>query len=219
MGETYDSCFKDLSSALEECRAESVGIYLSTDPKVLEIFGHTSAAAQQDIIYANWLSMCRAGVLGLEFYSVDGAVWRQAHMRARWAILRVLLKAGIVKVEYTNQEKNDLLITLNREEIITKGMQAMSFFLREMQFYKSTGDCVRGSKWFKEWTSVESAEFLQWREIVISKKLPRKVYVQPHTYLKQNSDSETPQVEFIDYEASHAALVRSMVIRFGSQFN
>jgi hypothetical protein len=39
----------------EECRAECVGLYLSTDVSVLNIFGHAGEEAD-DITYINWLS-------------------------------------------------------------------------------------------------------------------------------------------------------------------
>ena len=58
-GETYDTVFAGFSSALEECKAESVGVYLCLDRRVYPIFGHTDDAAIDDIIYINWLNMVR----------------------------------------------------------------------------------------------------------------------------------------------------------------
>ena len=52
-----------------------------------------------DISYINWLLMVRAGLTGLEFYTPDTGAWRQAHMHARYVILRVLLEAGEGLVE------------------------------------------------------------------------------------------------------------------------
>ena len=40
------------------------------------IFGHEGDEAD-DVAYVNWLSMVRAGLLGLEFYSPDTDKWRQ----------------------------------------------------------------------------------------------------------------------------------------------
>ena len=86
-GQTWDSQFPEFGSSYEECRAECVGIFLSPNPRVLEIFGHSGQQAA-DITYVNWLNMARAGLLGLEYFRVDAGTWGQAHMRARFAILR-----------------------------------------------------------------------------------------------------------------------------------
>lgn len=40
--------------------------------------------AGDDILYVNWLSMCRAGVLALMFYNPETNKWGQAHMQARY---------------------------------------------------------------------------------------------------------------------------------------
>lgn len=96
-GETYDSKFSSLSSAIEECRAECVGIYLCNLPLVLEQFNlntNCSTDSVPDVVYVNWLSMVRSGVTSMEFYSPaenagDIGSWRQAHCCARYVILRV----------------------------------------------------------------------------------------------------------------------------------
>lgn len=40
------------------------------------IFGHEGEDAA-DVVYVNWLSMVRAGLLGLEFYTPESKSWRQ----------------------------------------------------------------------------------------------------------------------------------------------
>lgn len=77
--ETYNGKFGEIASSYEECRAESVGIYLCVIPEVLKIFGYEGQEAQH-VKYINWLLMCRAGVLALEFYNADSKKWGQAHM-------------------------------------------------------------------------------------------------------------------------------------------
>ena len=115
----------------------------SLQPTILAVFGHTTPEAQSNIIYVNWLLMVRAGVVGLEFYTPGTATWRQAHMNARYVILRVLLEAGqgLVKLERTNDQdgKENVLIHLDRSKIDTVGMAAIEAFMLRLQVYKSTG--------------------------------------------------------------------------------
>lgn len=40
------------------------------------IFGHEGETAE-DVVYVNWLTMVRAGLLGLEFYTPESKSWRQ----------------------------------------------------------------------------------------------------------------------------------------------
>lgn len=45
------------------------------------IFGHEGQDAD-DVVYINWLSMVRAGLLGLEFYTPESKSWRQVMLDA-----------------------------------------------------------------------------------------------------------------------------------------
>lgn len=40
------------------------------------IFGHEGEVAEE-VVYVNWLTMVRAGLLGLEFYTPESKSWRQ----------------------------------------------------------------------------------------------------------------------------------------------
>ena len=87
-GQTYDSVFQSIGSSYEECRAECVGLYLCGNHQVLEIFGHTPGTKEtNDVIYVNWMSMARAGLLGMQFYDPTKKVWGQAHMQVIWVVL------------------------------------------------------------------------------------------------------------------------------------
>lgn len=143
---TWDTSFGKIASNYEECRAECTGIYLCLEPTILEVFGHTTTEAQDDLIYINWLLMARAGVVGLEFYTPSTAAWRQAHMNARYVILRVLLEAGqgLVSLEHTVDEdgKENVSVNLDRSKILTVGKPAIQAFMLRLQVYKSTGGMV-----------------------------------------------------------------------------
>ncbi|XP_034788978.2 dipeptidyl peptidase 3 isoform X3 [Pan paniscus] len=135
-GETWDSKFSTIASSYEECRAESVGLYLCLHPQVLEIFGFEGADAE-DVIYVNWLNMVRAGLLALEFYTPEAFNWRQAHMQARFVILRVLLEAGEGLITITpttgSDGRPDARVCLDRSKIRSVGKPALERFLRRLQ--------------------------------------------------------------------------------------
>eukprot|EP00850_Spirogloea_muscicola_P022074 SM000276S10286 [mRNA] locus=s276:43798:50772:+ [translate_table: standard] len=153
-GQSWDSVFGSIGSSFEECRAESVGIFLSTEPTVLEIFGHPGSRGE-DIMYVNWLLMVRAGLLATEFYSLDTKSWRQAHMQARFAILQVLLAASAADatknqdlqgekfrpfLEIRRLRENDAQVRLERDKIRSVGVPAISELLTKLQVYKATAD-------------------------------------------------------------------------------
>lgn len=215
-GETWDSKFSTISASYEECRAECVGIYLCLASEALRIFGHTGDDAD-DIAYINWLNMARAGLLGLEFYSPETGQWRQAHMQARYVILRVLLEAGkdFVKIKKITGDdgKEDILLTMDRSKINDVGKEAIGNFLRKLQVYKSTADVEAARKLYNHYSEVNDTEdphFSSLRSIVLDRKQPRKMFVQHNTYVKDG------KVLLKQYESSAAALVQSFVDRFPS---
>lgn len=210
---TWDSTFGKIASNYEECRAECCGIYLCLEPTVLSVFGHTTPENQSDIIYINWLLMCRAGILALEFFTPETNAWRQAHMNARFVILRVLLEAGqgLLNIQrFTADDgREDISVDLDRSKIATIGKNAIGAFLLKLQVYKSTGDVTSGGAMFAEYSSV-SDDMMVLRNIVIARKEPRKLLVQPNMLL----NTVTGAVELHEYEPSFSGMVRSFVERF-----
>lgn len=213
VGETWDGKFGSLSSSYEECRAECVGLYLCLNRDILKIFGHEGEVAEQ-IIYVNWLNMVWAGVQGLLYYTPEKEMWRQAHMQARYVILRVLMAAGIVTVKHTTCEddgKADAQITLNRSAIHTDGKKAIGDFLLKLQVHKSHGDAEGGRKLWQRYCRVGSEvdpDMLKLRETVILRRQPRKMFVQDSTILKGGD------VSLVSYPATHGGVIDSFAQRF-----
>jgi len=209
-GETWDTKFSTYASSYEECRAECVGLLLCLDATVLKIFGHEGEEAEA-IVYANWLSMVRAGLLGLEFYSPQTKSWKQAHMNARYVILQVLMETGneLVNIEERTGEdgKPDLLITLNKDLIKTVGKDAISNFLMRLQLYKSTADFESGKEMYEKYSSVDDV-MLNKRTIVLNRKQARRLLVQC------NSTVIGEKVRLDTYDASLVGLVKSNVQRY-----
>lgn len=214
--ETWDSKFTSLASSYEECRAECVGIYLCLSADVLRIFGHEDDAAD-DVIYINWLNMVRAGLLALEFYSPETGSWRQAHMQARFVILRVLLEAGngLVTIEYFTADdgSEDMVLRLDRSKIISVGKPAIGNFLRKLQVYKSTGNVEEGKALYDHYSDVhdnEEPHFLTRRATVLARKQPRKMFVQHNTVVNGST------VDLKHYQSNAAGLIQSFTERFPS---
>jgi len=204
-GETWDNKFQSSASAMEECRAEAVGIYLSTNRDLLSIFGHKDKEAE-NIFYINWLIMVRAGLRALEFYTPDTKKWGQAHMQGRYVILRVLLNAGEGLVHIKETSDNAFVI-LDRSKILSVGMKAIGDFLNKLQIYKSTADVDSATKFFGGLSEV-SDHFVKLREIVLARKKPRRVFVQSHTTI------ENDQVKLHEFDASAEGMIKSFVARF-----
>uniref|UniRef100_A0A1X7SLR7 Uncharacterized protein n=1 Tax=Amphimedon queenslandica TaxID=400682 RepID=A0A1X7SLR7_AMPQE len=182
-GETWDTQFSTIASTYEECRAECVGIYLSTDRNILRIFGYEGAEAE-DIMYVNWLSMLRAGLIALEFYTPETKKWRQAHMQAHYVILRVLMDSDtpVFNIESVtgSDGKPDLLIRFDRNKLETIAKPVIGEFLNKLQIYKSTADVSSGQLLYNKYSTVTD-DHLMLRDIVMARKMPRRLFVQPHT--------------------------------------
>ena len=56
--------------------------------------------------------MLYKGLLGLEFYNPESKKWGQAHMRARFALLTVMLRAGenFIRIDKTQNNGKDYLL-------------------------------------------------------------------------------------------------------------
>jgi len=209
-GETYDSKFTTLGSSYEECRAECVGLHLCLEPGVTEIFGHNGHQAK-DIKYVNWLSMVLKGVQGLERFSPASGEWKQAHSQARFVIMQVMLEAGedflAVEDVVGDDGKPDLLITMNREKIMTVGKQAIADFLCKLQVYKSTGDISAAKAMYDRYSEV-GEPWASRRQVVVDRKQPRVILVQANTVL----DDE--RLKLVQYDPSPEGMVKSWIERF-----
>eukprot|EP01128_Nolandella_sp_AFSM9_P003514 TRINITY_DN1510_c0_g1_i1.p1 TRINITY_DN1510_c0_g1~~TRINITY_DN1510_c0_g1_i1.p1 ORF type:complete len:693 (-),score=170.37 TRINITY_DN1510_c0_g1_i1:138-2183(-) len=206
-GQTYNSLFSSLGQPMEECRAEACGLYLCGDADLLKIFGYGEDKAG-DVTYVNWLTMARKGLQALEFYSSDTKKWKQAHMHARFALFNVMLRAGEDFV--TIDESGELpVVVVDRSKIATVGVPAIGSFLQKIMVYKSTANVTAARAMFEDYCTIDS-NYLRLRDIVMSNKKPRNVFVQPHIFLKDG------QVEIETFTPTPAGLVKSYVTRFAS---
>ena len=218
-GATWDTSFGSWASAMEECRAEAVGIFLCTQPSVLKIFGHEG---DEDLVYVNWLNMARAGLLALQFYNPVTGAWGQAHMQARFALLQVMLEAGggfvtlgggagalnaeAVAAGAVEEGSAGVFVAMDRAKIATHGMPAVGAFLRNLQIYKSTADVERGVAMFKRYSAVPEA-WLPLRSLVIAKRKPRQSFVQPILETPEEAAARELQLGVVEASPSQGSVV------------
>ncbi|GFY75010.1 dipeptidyl peptidase 3 [Trichonephila inaurata madagascariensis] len=216
-GESYNSVFGSLSSAYEECRAECVGLFLCTNIDILRIFGLDGAAFAQ-AMYVNWIDVTVAGLEALTVYDPKTHSWLQAHGHAAYVILRVLLecKGNFIKIQKVTGEDGspDLLFTLDRNKIISHGKPCIEKFLEKLQLYKSTADFTAARALFEKYSAVTSEDpypFLEFRDIILTRKRPRRIVVQANTFIKDG------KVLLQNYKASTEGLIQSFIDRYADE--
>lgn len=215
-GQTWGSVFGATAGSYEECRAECVAMALSCDFEILKIFGFGNGSIDingeaGDVLYAAYLSMARAGITALEFWDPKSKKWGQPHMQARFSILKTFINAGkdFVALKATRDDLSDLEIHLNRDKILSTGRKAVEAYLQKLHIYKATADVENGVKMYNDITSVDSWWAEKVRPVVLSKKIPRKVFVQANTVL----DESTGDVKLVEYEPTPEGMIQSFVDR------
>lgn len=206
--ETWNSKFGDISSAYEECRADTCGFYLATFPEVYTIFGFTEEDAP-NLLYSSLMSQARKGIIGLPLYNVKNNKWGQAHTWGAYVIMQYMMqnqKEKLVSVDIS-EDGNDFIINLNKDHVMGEGRRLVEEFLMLLQVYKTTGDIVNGRAFFEKYSQVDE-EMLKVRQIVIENKLPRRL--ECNMNLKLTEDG----VDVINYEPSHQGIIESFADRY-----
>ncbi|KAL4939768.1 hypothetical protein BDV06DRAFT_198123, partial [Aspergillus oleicola] len=213
-GQTWSSVFGAIASSYEECRAECVAMVLGCDFNILKIFGFGDGRIDinneaGDVLFVAYLQMARAGLVALEFWDPKTKKWGQAHMQARYSILRTFLNAGddFVKLDYTKDDLSDLQIKLDPSKILSHGRPAVEKYLQKLHVYKSTADVEAGKALYDDITSVDEWWGTKVRDIVLKNKIPRKVFVQGNTIL------EGDEVTLKEYEPTLEGIIQSFAER------
>ena len=187
---------------------------LSCEFSILQLFGFGDGSEDLngpagDVLYASYLSMARAGVTALEFWDPKSRKWGQIHMQARFSILRTFLDAGddFVKLEHSAPDLSDLVIHLDRSKILSHGRPAVERCLQKLHVYKSTADFEAGKEFYDDITAVDDWWASKVRPVVLSKKTPRKIFVQANTVLEGDT------VRLIEYEPTLEGMIQSFAER------
>lgn len=156
--------------------------------------------------------MVHKGIESLKMFNPSVNKWLQAHSQARFVITRVLLESApnLIDIEYIENSasdgKQDLLIRVKRDLIRTEGKEAIKQFLLKLQIFKSTADIQSAQEMFDKYSEV-SEPFAKYRQIVLERKKPRKLFVQSSTQLTGDGKS----VALKTYSATHEALIESFI--------
>lgn len=207
--DTWGSLFSEVAGSFEECRAELVALYLILKKplEVLPIFGVTTPDDQNVIKLIATVLMCRAGLLGLEFWDPSSRKWGQPHMQARFGIFKCLNKNGVCNLEYNNQDYSDLKITFDESKLDDKAVDVLGDFLLNLHVYKSTGDVKKGVAYYNDMTNVTD-DYARFRDVILSKKLPRKQLIQANTFVNASD-----KVEVREYDESEVGMIQSFAER------
>lgn len=172
--------------------------------------------------------MARAGLRALEFYDPVTKKHGQAHMQARLGITQHLVKYGIAKLELVYDDKQALtnayvrvrfhpsrLVRLrilipaqvDREKVLKEGKDVAGKLLLELQVRKSTADGAGAREFYTTLTTPISGWDGEVRDIVLKKKLPRKIFVQPNTFVVDG------EVKLKEYPLTSAGVIESFIER------
>ena len=208
-GQTWSGMFGDIASAVEECRAELVAVYLMDDAELLALFGFTSESdiTAQDLTYNAYVQLGVKGLEGLEDYNIESGRWGQAHSRAQFAILRCLLMDGngFMTIDW-NSAEDQITVHVDRSRILSDGKPALGRMLLRLQIYRSTADVKNCRDYYEDLSRVDGP-YLEWRRIVLAKVPPKMVFVQCNTFL------EGEEVILKNYDATPQGVIQSWAER------
>ena len=139
---TPQGAIKEHFSALEEARADLVGLYFLPDPKLVEI-GIFSAADQDAIVRAEYESYTRNGLMQLRRIR-EGTQIEEDHMRNRQMIVRWLM-ANTKAIEARTRDGKSYLVMVDPKAF----REGTGRLLAEVQRIKSEGDYAAAKTLFE----------------------------------------------------------------------
>ncbi|KAG5642191.1 hypothetical protein DXG03_003429 [Asterophora parasitica] len=209
-GQTAGSVLGEVSSSMEECRAETVALFLVGNLDILKIFNYTDKTEIEDIQYITFLLMARAGLRALEFYDPTTKKHGQAHMQARLGITQHLINNGIARLEEIRDadgKLENLYVRVDREKVLKEGKDVVGNLLVNLQVLKSTADGAGAREFYNTLTTPLPGWEGDIRNIVLQKKLPRKIFVQPNTQIVDG------EVVLKEYPLTSAGVIESFIER------
>ena len=161
--------------------------------------GHTSKWHEQ--------GLAGTGVLGPEEQEMGPGTYASSLFYPAYNLWTLVETSCELKA--TKDDMSDLEINLDRSKILSHGRPAVEDYLQKLHVYKSTADFEAGKKLYDDITSVDEWWAEKVRPVVLSKKTPRKVFVQANTVL----DAKSGEVSLVEYEPTIEGMVKSYVER------
>jgi len=213
-GQTPGTVLGAVSSSFEECRAETVALYLVSNQEILNIFGYTDKKEAEDIQYITFLLMARAGLRALELWDPKAKKHLQAHMQARLGITNFLINEGVAKLTEIRADDGtleDAHIRVDRETVLKRGKEVVGKLLIDLQVRKSTADGEGATSFYTELTNPKPNWDGDLRDLVLRKKQPRKIFLQPNTVVVGEGDSK--DVTLKEYPLTCEGIIESFIER------
>ncbi|KAL3434216.1 peptidase family M49-domain-containing protein [Aspergillus tetrazonus] len=210
-GQTWTGVFEDISTTVDECRAELVGAYLFDDPEILALFGYTQQGHINQMIvwlvYNLYLQLATDGLRGLENYDPVTKKWSQAHSQAHYAIFRHLLRdSPNLYMVVSDTGASTLTVKLDRSRIVHEGRPSLGRMLLRLHIYRCSADIASCRDFYESLSNVDF-EALTWRDIIVAKKDLPVVFFQANTFIRSDA------VELREYEPTARGVIQSWAER------
>jgi dipeptidyl-peptidase-3 len=170
-GETYQTVFGSIGPAYEEARAEATALHLSFKDEVLELFGIPPERRRRFKVNAAYL-MLHGSIAQLGCYSPEVCQWKQAHTRARFAVLRAVLNwgRGATTVQKVDGKFKLFIDADNFDAVI----DAVEKLVVHLNYYKSARLPEQAKEFFSGLTSIDEF-WLEVRAQAAPIRLPRGI--------------------------------------------
>ena len=187
---TPQQAIKEYFSALEEGRADLVGLYFIADPKLAEL-GIVPAADQEAIARAEYEGFTRNGLVQLRRVR-QGSQIEDDHMRNRQMIVRWLM-ANTKAIEQRTRDGKTFLVMVDAQAF----RDGVGRLLAEVQRIKSEGDFAGAKKLFDDYgIHFDPAQRDEIIKRVDALKLPAYTgFVQPRLTAVTGADGSISEVK------------------------
>ena len=150
--------------------------------------------------------------LNLTCSLVDTFLAPSRRAEARLGITNHLFKHGLATLDKAHDasgQLTDAFVRVDKTKVLAEGKAVMGKLLVEIQVHKSLGDSKGATQFYKSLTAPSEEWIKELRPLVLAKKLPRKVFVQPNMVVEEGGEG----VELVEYPVTLEGVIQSFVER------